>query len=454
MKQRPVLVAVASLAIGVVLVLAKAVVGVLTGSLGILSEAVHSLLDLAASAFTLFAVRTSRKPADSEHPYGHGRTENLAAFAEGIILLITAGGIAVEAVHRLLVGGHEVDATWYAFAVLLAAIVIEAGRAAVLQSVGRAVDSEALKADATNRLSDVLASLAVIAGLIGVRAGFPWADSVAALIVAAVIARAAGMLVWRSGDILIDRAPAGAEAQLRDAIAQVNGVREVRSVRVRRSGPHLLGDASIATRRMLPVEAATGMVDEIKAVSRRTLPGLELSVVVEGQERPSDLVERIHAAAARDGLFRDLHNVTVEREADGSLHLSMHAKVSGDITLAAANQKKAKLEHTLRDELPDASRIDIHLEPLEPIVVSGHDVTERRTALATRIREVVEAHPEVKRCEDVELSDRDGRIDAHVVVVLAGDVSLEHAHQVQSELEARIRLAVPEVREVVATATT
>ena len=443
----------ASVAIGVLLVAGKAVVGVLTGSLGILSEAVHSLLDLAASGFTLFAVRTSRKPADSEHPYGHGRTENLAAFAEGVILLVTAGGIAVEAVHRLLVAGHEVDAAWYAFALLIAAIVIEAGRAAVLQSVGRAVDSEALKADATNRLSDVLASLAVIAGLAGVRAGLPWADSVAALIVAGVIARAAGMLLWRSGDILIDRAPAGAEAQLRDAIAAVNGVREVRSVRVRRSGPQLLGDVSVATRRMLPVEAATAMIDEIKAVARRALPGLELSVAVEGQERPSDLVERIHAAAARDGLVRDLHNVTVEREADGSLHLTMHAKLSGDITLAAANEKSAQLERTLRDELPDASRIDIHLEPLEPTVVAGRDVTERRTGLAARIRHVAEAHPEVKRCNDVELSDRHGHIYAHVVVELSGDVSLEHAHEIQSELEARVRLAVPEVRDVVVTAT-
>jgi divalent metal cation (Fe/Co/Zn/Cd) transporter len=228
----------------------------------------------------------------------------------------------------------------------------------------------------------------------------------------------------------------------------------VRSVRVRRSGPQLLGDVAIATRRMLPVEAAGGMIEEIKHVARGTLPGIELSVAVEAQERPSDLVERIHAAAARDGLVRDLHNVTVERESDGSLHLTMHAKVRGDMTLATANEKSAQLERALREELPDASRIDIHLEPLEPTVISGRDVTERRKALAARIREVVEANAEVRRCEDVELSDRHGHIYAHVVVVLSGNVSLEHAHEVQSELEARVRLAVPEVREVVVTATT
>jgi len=320
--------------------------------------------------------------------------------------------------------------------------------------VGVLADSEALQADATNRLSDVISTVGVLAGLAGVRAGFAWADAAAALLVAAIIARTALMLIWRSGDILIDRAPAGAEAKLREAILRVNGVREVRSVRVRRSGPNLLGDASVATRRMLPVEAAGAIVDEIKRVAREALPKLDLTVLVEGQARASDLVERIHATAARDGGIRDLHNVTVERESDGSLHLSMHAKLRGDLTLANAAEASAQFERKLREELPEASRIDIHLEPLEPTVVAGQDVTERRAQLTARIKEVVEAHPEVRTGVDVELSDRQGQIYAHVVVALAGDVTLEHAHQVETDLEARIREAVPEVREVVARATT
>jgi cation diffusion facilitator family transporter len=294
--RRPERVALASVFVGTALVLGKLVVGLLTGSLGILSEAVHSILDLVASAFTLVAVRTAHKPADSEHPYGHGRSENLAAFAEGVLLLVTAAGIAYEAVRRLILGGATVNPAWYAFALLLGTLVIEAGRAAVLRRVGIAAESEALKADATNRVSDVLATLGVVAGLIGVRMGFVWADSVAALLVAAIIARAAGELAWRSGDILIDRAPAGAERKLRSAIQGVDGVREVRSVRVRRSGPQMLGDVSIATARMLPLEAARALADHVKSKGKEVLPNLELTVEVEGQSRPTDLVERVHAA--------------------------------------------------------------------------------------------------------------------------------------------------------------
>jgi cation diffusion facilitator family transporter len=450
--RRPELVALASVFIGVVLVLGKLVVGLLTGSLGILSEAVHSILDVAASVFALVAVRTARKPADSEHPYGHGRAENVAAFAEGVLLMITAAGIAFEALRRLTVGGGAVNAAGYAFALLIATLVIESGRAGILRGVGRVAESEALQADATNRLTDVLATIGVLAGLVGVRLGFVWADSVAALLVAGIVARAAAMVAWRSGDILMDRAPAGAERQLRAAIQDVSGVREVRSVRVRRSGPNLLGDASIATARMLSLEAAGRLVDEVKRVANATLPSLELTVVVEGQAQPSDLVERIHAAAARDGGVRDLHNVTVERESDGSLHLTMHAKLPGDMTLATASLASAELERTLRAELPEATRVDIHLEPMEPQVVRGEDVTSRRAQLTARMREVVAAHPEVRRCVDVELSDRHHRIHAHVVAELDGEVSLEHAHRVESELEQQIRRALPEVHEVVARA--
>jgi cation diffusion facilitator family transporter len=453
LARRPVLVALASVAIGLILVVSKLVVGLLTGSLGILSEAVHSLFDLAASTFTLFAVRTARKPADTEHPYGHGRAENLAAFAEGVLLLITAAGIGFEAVRRLVAGGPPVNPAGYAFALLIGSLLIEAGRAVVLRRVGLIASSDAMLADATDRVADVLANLGVLAGLIGVKLGLPWADALAAGLVAVIIVRAALRVAWRSGDILIDRAPAGAERQLREAIQGVDGVREVRSVRVRRSGPNLIGDARIATNRMLPVEAAAALVDGVKSKARSALPTLDLAVSVEGQEQSGDLVERIHAAVARDGGVRDLHNVTVERETDGSLHLSMHAKLSGEMSLAQASRKSSALERALRAELPDATRIDIHLEPMEPHVVSGEDVTARRAQLVARMKEIVASHPEVRRPVDVELSDRHQRLHAHVVAEVAGDISLEHAHQIETELEESIRRAFPEVHEVVARAT-
>jgi cation diffusion facilitator family transporter len=452
-SRRPQLVALGSIVVGVLLVVAKLVVGILTGSLGIISEAVHSTFDLVSSGFVLLAVRTAAKPADREHPYGHGRAENLAAFGEGLILLLTAVGIAYEALSRLFGKEVIVNPAGYAIALMVISMVVEAGRAAVLRSVGRATGSSALEADAQNRTADVLSSLGVLAGLIGVRLGFVQADAAAALLVAAVIARAAVNLSWRAGDILIDRAPAGIEERLRGAIGGVEGVREVRAVRVRRSGARLLGDARVSTRRTLSVEGAQALSDEVRRAVDEVVPDVELTLVVEGQEEAANLVERVHAAAERVGGFHDLHNVTVEKESDASLHLTMHAKLPGGVSLADASSASSQLERELREEFPAVSRVDVHLEPLEPDLVTGADVTARRAELARRIRSVVESHPLVTRCRDVELSSRNGRITAHVVAEMSGRLSLEQAHVVETEVEASLRQAFPELHEIVARAT-
>lgn len=442
-------VAFGSLLVGALICLGKLVVGVLTGSLGIISEAAHSGFDVAASAFALVAVRTARRPADADHHYGHGRAENLAAYTEGLVLLVTAGGIGLEAVRRLLGHPATIHATSYAIALLLGAAVVEGLRAVVLRAAGRAAGSDALAADAQNRVADVLSSLGVVAGLVGVRFGYWWADSVAALLVAALIAVAAVRILLQSGDELMDRAPAGAVAGLRRAIGDVGGVREVRSVRVRRSGGRLIADARVAARRTLSVEAAQSLTEKVQAAAQRALPGMDLVLVVEGQTEQANLVERIHAAATRLGDFRDIHNVTVEKEGDGSLHLTLHAKLPSQLPLGDAERLSAGLEAALRTELPEAGRVDIHLEPLEPDVVAGRDVTSSRTELAERIRLIATAQPDVLRCRDVELSSRDGRITAHVVVEMTPAVSLERAHLVEDELERRILLEEPELEDVV-----
>ena len=447
------LVAAVSLAIDCGLVTAKLVTGLLTGSLGMLSEAAHSGLDLVASGFALFAIRTARKPADPEHPYGHGRAENLAAFGEGVILLVTAAVIAYEGVRRLLGEPAEVDPALYAILLLAGTMLLELGRFSLLRWAARAWDSAALAGSAQNRLADIFSSFGVIAGLVGVRMGYRWADAAAALLVAAIIARAAGLLTWRSGDILIDRAPRGVEESLRQIVRQVAGVREVRSVRVRRSGARTLGDARVAARPTLSVEGAQDLRSRVLAAVEDAHPGLDLAVEVESQTDEAHLVERVHAAAARHEAVHDLHNVTVEQEEDGSLHLSMHAKLPGEMTLEAAAAAAEGLEDSLRGALPEVSRIDVHLEPLEPDVVAGADVTQRREDLAARIRRIVEEHPRVRRCRDVELSARGERLVAYLVAEMPGGISLELAHQVETELEERIRRALPELSEVVARAT-
>ncbi len=454
LSSRPQLVVLVSLGVDCILVVAKLIAGLLTGSLGLLSEAAHSALDLVASLFTVLAIRTARKPADHDHPYGHRRAENLAAFGQGIVLLLTAIGISYEAIRRLLGAPSDVNPAWYALALMVITMGIEVVRTLVLSAVGRATRNEALKAAAANRLADIFTSAGVLAGLIGVRAGFQWADAVAALLVAVLIFRAAALLSWRSADILMDRAPTGVEDDLRRTISGVEGVREVREVRVRGSGSNLLGDARVSAPRMLSVEASQALREEVREAVAEAHPEVELALVIEADAQAANLVERVHAAAARHGGVSDLHNVTVEKEDDGSLHLSMHAKLPGQISLEQATRTSVELERVVREELPEVSRVDVHLEPLEPDWVHGEEVTMQRADLAARVRRVVERHPEVTACRDVELSSRGDRIVGHVVAQMRADVTLEHAHAVETELEDRILAEVPDVYEVVARVTT
>jgi cation diffusion facilitator family transporter len=443
-------VALGSLTVDCCLLVAKLVAGLLTGSLGMLSEAAHTGLDLVASVFAVLAIRAARKPADREHPYGHGRAENLAALGEGAILLLAAFGIGFEGVRRLLGEAVQVDPALYAMGLVGGTILLELVRATVLRRTAHAWKSPALAAGAQNRLVDVLSAAGVLAGLAGVRLGYGWADAAAALLVAVLVARAAGLLVYRSGDILIDRAPLGVEDGVRRTIAGVPGVRRVGAVRVRRSGGRMIGDARLSARPTLSVEGAQRLSAEVLSAVGDSHPDLELALVVEAQSEEHNLVERVHSVAAGLEMIRDLHNVTVERERDGSLHLSMHAKLPGAMTLDEATESSAELEGRLRREFPGVARVDVHLEPLEPEVVSGADVTALRPDLAREIRRIVQSHPEVRGCRDVELSERSDELVAYVVAELPGGVTLEHAHEVETELEERLGQELPQLSEVVA----
>jgi divalent metal cation (Fe/Co/Zn/Cd) transporter len=288
----------------------------------------------------------------------------------------------------------------------------------------------------------------VLAGLAAARAGFAWADPLAAALVAVLVARAAWGILRHAGDVLVDRAPAETTELVRRAIGRVVGVREVRAVRVRMAGPHAIGDARVATGRMLSIESAHALRDRVRAAARGVLPGLDLTVAVEGFRADGDLVERVHAATARHGVVRDVHNVLVEHEKDGTLHLSLHAKLPGEVELTEALAVSAALEEVLRGEMPDVTRVDVHLEPLDSGVVRGEDVTDQRSPLADGIRALVVADPRVVECRDVELSARGHHVAAHVVVVLAEGITLGAAHAVETDLESRLRQGFPDVYRV------
>jgi cation diffusion facilitator family transporter len=265
----------------ILLTTTKLIAGIITGSLGILSEALHSGLDLVAAGVTVYAVSASSRPADAEHQFGHGKFENLSALFETVLLVATSAWIIWEAVERLAGQGPDVTVTSWSFGVMAFSIWVDFHRSRELRRAAIEHNSQALEADALHFSSDILSSLAVIAGLAGVALGAPWADPVGALAVAVVILSAAGRLIKRSIDALLDRAPAGASEAIARRILQVPGVSGATNVRVRPQGPTLHVDVVVRLDGRISLDEAHAAATAVETVVVEAYPGADVNVHVE-----------------------------------------------------------------------------------------------------------------------------------------------------------------------------
>jgi cation diffusion facilitator family transporter len=270
----------------------KLIIGLLTNSLGILAEAAHSGLDLVAAAMTYFAVRVSDKPADQEHPFGHGKVENISALFETLLLLATSGWIIYEAIQRLFFVTVKVQASIWSFIVMGTSIFVDFTRSRILSKAARKYKSQALEADALHFSTDIWSSSVVILGLIGLTIaryvpGLDWmnkADAIAALIVAIIVIYISGQLGWRTISSLLDTAPNGLADQIEKATASVNGVVDAHAIRIRTSGAHTFIDMHITMDGNCTLKEAHAATEVIEKTIHTILSPADITVHVEPAE--------------------------------------------------------------------------------------------------------------------------------------------------------------------------
>jgi cation diffusion facilitator family transporter len=442
-------VALGSIAASAGLTMAKALVGLATGSLALLSEAGHSLIDLAATVMTYFAVRISNKPADDEHHYGHGKVESIAALAETALLFVLSGIVVYAAATRLLTAAeHRVEATAWSFLVIVLSIVVDFLRARVLYQVAAKTKSEALEADALHFGSDMWSSIAVLLGLGGVAFGLKWADSVAALIVALFVCLAGWRLGSRTLNTLTDTAPAGAADRIVAAAKKIKGVVAIDSVRARTVGATLFVDLSVGVSRTLPLDRVAILRMEIVAAIRKIMPGAEVNVAVTPRALDDETVlERVMVIARNKGLA--VHHVTVQA-ISGRLSVSLDLEVDGGLPLATAHETASTLETAIRDELGPEVEVETHIEPLQPIGVSGRDApAARAAAVQTELSALAAKLGSVRDVHDVRVRDtKDGEIVNFHCRVDAG-LTVRNVHDEVDELERGLRRRFPEIKRVI-----
>ncbi len=429
-----------------VLVTLKLVTGLATDSLGLLSEAVHSGTDLVAAVLTLFAVGVAGRPADRSHPYGHGRAEHLAALAEAAFLVAVSVFIGVQASLRLT-GATEsrVDVRWYAFVVLAVVIAIDLGRMVVSLRTARRFGSAALQANALHFGSDLVGSVAVLGGLGLASAGYHDGDSIAALFVALLVLVAAGRLMRRNVDVLMDRVPASAEKAARAAIAALEPRVELRRLRMRQAGGRHFADVVIA----VPPGAAVGQghaaADAVEEAVQGVVPASDVVVHVEPEGGEAALRELALAAAFRIPQVREIHNMSVF-SVDGHTEVSLHLKLPGTLSLVEAHAVASQVEKAIVEAVPRVDAVQTHLEPLkeEGEWLPATDI-ERESAVVLRIvRDATGGAPRELRF----LRTTEGLV-AFLTLGLSPRAALSEAHARATEIEAQIRRERPEIADVI-----
>jgi cation diffusion facilitator family transporter len=427
---------------------AKLVVGIAIGSIAMISEALHSSIDLVATIITWLVVRIADKPADAEHHYGHGKLESLSALGVIALLYILAGGIVVEAFGRLQEGAPAPILSVIPFAVLIIDIIVNLWRARALHSTAQATRSQALEADALHFASDVFGSIAVIIGLGLSLLGFAWGDAAAAIAVAVLISLLGVRLGRSTIETLLDQAPKGVAEIAENAIRSVDGVIDVERLRVRMVGPTHFIDATVHVPRTYPIDRIDGIKRKAQAAITRVLHNADLTFTAIPVARDNESVrERIMVIARNRGLA--IHHVTVHDLGD-KLIVSIDLEVDAEMPLADAHEVTRELEHAIQDAFGSDVEVDTHIEPLEPELPHGTDADAARVAeiqralagFAAKGGAIHDVHNvRVRNTEAGEIVNFHCRANPSMTVITV--------HENVDEIERALRRAYPTVKRVI-----
>lgn len=434
-------VAFASMLTSLFLALAKLVVGLLTGSLAILSEAAHALLDLGAATLTWLAVGIADRPADAGHPFGHGKVESLSALIETGLLFVTGVWIIYEALSRLFEGGPGVQVTWYALVLIALSMVIDFTRARALRRVARETGSQALEADALHFTSDILSSAAVLVGLL-LTLIWPGADAVAAIAVALFVMLAGYRLGKRTVDVLIDSAPEGAAEHLTRLAATVSGVVRVERVRARQVGATLVAEMQIQVSRSLALEQVEALRESVATRIREQIPDLDLAVIARPLSLDNEsLADVVRAISARHEL--PVHGIRIY-EVAGAKHIGFDAEVDERMTIEEAHARVTRVEEILESDLAGAVRVDIHIDPIRHMATTGQPVTrERSETLAQELQTLAARESEIESIHDLHVHDSAEGLYVSFHCLFRPQVPVGRVHDLTQRLELDLRRRYP-----------
>lgn len=431
------------------LAIAKLAAALLSGSLGLLSEAFHSFMDFIATALTLFAVRVSDKPADEDHHYGHAKAENVVALIETGMLFAVTAWVTYEAIKRLMAGSHEIELSWWLFAIIIASIAIDFNRSRALKRTATKTTSAALAADALHFAADMWSSIAVLIGLTLVWLGYGFADSVAALVVAVFVARAAWALGKQTLNNLLDAAPAGATAKISEEVEAVNGVLAIRQLRVRPAGPTLFVDLSVDVPRTLPTTQLDVIRRDISTRISAIFDNADNSIQMNPVELDSE------TAFDKVALIADEHDLKVHhlvvQTLDGRLAISFDVEMDAATPLNIAHDKATALENDIRGGLGTDIEVESHIEPMEPRLLAGAPPSAAITKkVETALAKYTSKEAALSDLHNIRVRANAAGLYVHYHCRFAPELAISDVHEVADRIEVALMANIPDIKRVVA----
>ncbi len=440
--------AISSVVAAVFLTLFKLIVGLTTGSLGILSEAAHSGLDLVAAALTYFAVKIADKPADREHTYGHGKFENLSALFETLLLIVTCGWIIYEAVNRIFFHEVHIEVNFWSFAVIVTAIIVDYSRSRILFKAAKKYNSQALEADALHFSTDILSSGVVIIGLIGAGFGFHKADAFAALVVSGIVLWISFRLGKRTIDMLTDRIPdVGLVDKVKEEVLKIDGVVNCRNIRIRQAGSKSFIDMVVDIKRTIPFEQAHQIMNVIEERIKKMMPNVDIVIHAEPIETDDEtVIDKIRMILVHSGM--SAHNIEVQKVKD-RYFVDLHLECKEKQTLEEAHEIANQIEEAIKNKIENVERISIHIDEESDMIKETKIVNDRCEDMVQRIISIAKSHKGVVDCKDITVMEIDGKYKVTMNCLLDKSLTLSEAHEIATTIENQIYLDIKEVSKVI-----
>jgi cation diffusion facilitator family transporter len=435
----------------------KLIVGFMTGSLGMLSDAAHSGIDLIGAALTLLSVRVADKPADDNHPYGHAKVENLSGFVETFLMLASSIWITAEAILRIFVHPVAVRHSIWPFLVLLLSITVDFTRSRRLKVVAERYQSDALAANALHFASDIWSSLAVLIGLgagwigasaFGISHGLQWlhfADPIAAIVVSLLILYFGWSLAWKTINALTDSIPRETRSRVLAEVARTDGVLSVDQARMRRAGGGYFADFTLSLSRQLTFQHTEELVREATAAVHRVLPNADVVIhTVPRSTIAESIFDKVRAVALRNNVV--LHDVSVQSFGD-HLRVEQHIEVAENMPLRQAHSFVRSIEDEIRRELPQVSEVLTHIES-EPATIEVPESLKRDRKLETHLRHAAAKLPDILDIHEVVVGRVGDKLQLSCHCTLPDELPMNRVHEVITDLEDRFKSECPEVYRV------